>query len=1117
MIPLPGYHVHEQIYRGKRTLIYRGRAEQDGTPVVIKCPREEYPTPEVLTRLRREYEFIQNFDTEHIVKVHGLRKFGNGQVLILEDFGGESLDHIIASQPLNIQTFLDVALQMSDALDTLFEAGVIHKDINPRNIVYNQQTGQAKLIDFGISTRLSRENALLVDANRLEGTLSYISPEQTGRMNRSIDYRTDFYSLGATFYELLTGKLPFNTHDPLELIHYHMARLPAPPHTHNATIPEPLSHIVMKLLAKTAEERYQSAQGLRADLEICLDETSNKHFVPGRQDVARKFQIPQQLYGREHQTETLVSTFDRICTGATEMVLVSGQSGIGKSALVHQIHLPIVQKRGYFVSGKFDQLNRNIPYDSLIQAFQELVRQLLTESEDRLEMWRKNLLRALGVNGQIIADVIPEIEAVIGKQPPVSELGSAELQNRFNLVFRNFIGVFTQQTHPLVIFFDDLQWADSASLNLIRLLMTDPESRHLLLIGAYRENEQTNALRTTLEEIRQTAKGVHDIALNALELSDVVRIAADTLHATQEKVTPLSELIYEKTSGNPFFVRQFLTTLHQENQLTFKTGIWHWDLEAIRQMDITDNVVEFMATKLSNLPASIQNTLKIAASIGNRFDLDTLCLVSDQTRTEVIQQLWNALQEGLILPQDEAYKHLDGYVESQNGTELNAAFKFAHDRIQQAAYSLIPESQRPDIHLKIGRCMLAHEAEHEERIFDLVNQLNAGIEKLTNPEEQNRLAQLNLTAGKKAKASSAFGPAQTYFTAGANLLPKTSWETHYDLTRTLLMEQSECAYLAGQFEEAEPIFATILNHAQTALDKMEVYHIQVALYTTMGNLNEALNVGRVGLKQAGITFPEKASKIAIATELLKTQWLLRNKNVEDLQSLPVMAEPLPTTALNLMGNLLYSVFHQGQELHLLLNLKMINLTLRYGNASNSAGCYQVYGAVQREVFGNYQKAYRLNQIALEISENSNNTLHYGRTLYHMGAVFQHWVHHARSCIDFLIRGRQYSIESGDFLYTAYADVTLTITRLALGISLDEVEDKATEALLFAHQIKFTDMAHFHIIAQCVVRNLKGLTTSTDSFDHTDFDEAQYVSELSQAFAGSRVWYAIAKLQVLYLY
>ena len=638
------YNISKQIYESANSLVFQGLLKPNNQPIILKILKENYPTPSELTRYKQEYEVTRslNNNVENIIIVYDLNRYKNSLVMLLEDFGGQSLKLLLSQTQLTLEEFLTITIKITESLAVIHKNNIIHKDINPSNIIYNPQTGQLKIIDFGISTRLSQEYITVLPPHQLEGTLAYIAPEQTGRMNRGIDYRSDFYSLGVTFYELLTNQLPFETNDPIELVHCHIAQQPLPPHELNPNIPNSVSNIIIKLLAKAPEERYQNALGIQADLEICLNKLKSlgkiSQFTLGTQDISEKFQIPQKLYGREQEVIQLLTTFEKVTQGTTEMILISGYSGIGKSALVNEIHKPITRQRGQFIKGKFDQLQRDIPYSAIYQAFKDLIYQLLSEPEITLKSWKKKILEAVGNNGQILIDVIPELEKIIGEQPPVEKLGRSESQNRFNLYFQRFLKVFCDKEHPLVIFIDDLQWADLPSLNLIEQLMSNSDNQYLLMLGAYRDNEvsSTHPLVNTLDKIKQGKVVVNEISLSPLKFSHINKLIADTLSCSSEISKPLAELIRKKTHGNPFFLTQLLYYLYQENFLVFQFPqslintennqkcYWKWDIEEIKRVSITDNVVELMVNKIEKLEVKTKNILKLAACIGNKFTLEIL-------------------------------------------------------------------------------------------------------------------------------------------------------------------------------------------------------------------------------------------------------------------------------------------------------------------------------------------------------------------------------------------------------------------------------------------------------------------------------------------------------------
>ncbi len=1064
---MKNYEIIQQIYESDNSLVYRAILTSENRPIILKILKENYPTPSELTRYKQEYEITRSLNADGVVKAYDLQRYQNSLVMFLEDFGGKSLKLLMSDRQFTLEEFLTIAIKIAASLEAIHAANVIHKDINPSNIVYNPETQQLKIIDFGISTRLSWENQTVRNPHHLEGTLAYISPEQTGRMNRGIDYRTDFYSLGITFYELLIHQLPFETSDPMELVHCHLAQQPVAPHQHIPSIPKTVSDIVMKLLAKTAEERYQSAWGLKADLETCFERLQFQgqisQFPLGSQDISNKFRIPQKLYGREQEVQQLLTSFERVSQGITEMILVTGYSGIGKSALVNHIHKPIVHQQGYFISGKFDQLKRDIPYAALSQAFQDLIRQLLSESEKFLQTWKEKILEALEPNAQIIIDVIPKLEQILGKQPLVEQLGVHEAQNRFNLTFQKFIRVFSQKEHPLVIFLDDLQWADLPSLNLIEQLITDIDSQYLLMIVAYRDREVSpiHPLMLTLEKIHKADVKVDRITLQPLDMHQVNQLSADTLNCSIKESKPLAELINNKTQGNPFFLTQLLQSLYKDNLLVFDTdsGRWYWEIERIKGIEITDNVIDLMVSKIEKLDKKTQNVLRLAACIGNQFNLEVLSIINSKSQAATAQELQPAIQEGLLLPLSDDYKIPLLWSQEEmsiDTSEVSPAFipkysepipyKFLHDRVQQAAYALIAEADKKAIHLQVGRLLLENTKENEliENLFDIVNQINEGVELINEQSEKDKLAKLNLLAGKKAKASTAYASSLRYLETGLELLAHNSWVHQYQLTLELYVETLEALYLNTKFEQVETLSATILQQTQDILDKVKVYQVKIQSYFAQCQQQKAIETATEALAELGIDIPQEANKIKkrLNEEQESLKLLLDGKDIQYLACLHPMKDPYKIAAISIAQQIMVSTLVVHFRLYILAVLIQLNLCLKYGNPCRSAYTYSFYGMTLCGVMKDFDSGYKFGQLSLKLQEKFYVPQLEASIVHLYYGFIWHWKEPIRNIIagEKLLSGFQKGIDTGDNEFASYASISYCLIKFFRGDTVEEVKE-----------------------------------------------------------------------------
>jgi predicted ATPase/signal transduction histidine kinase/ActR/RegA family two-component response regulator len=1139
IVHLPGYQITEEIYAGDRSLLYRGIRESDRSPVVIKILRNPAPSFDRLMQFRHQYEIGKRLDLPNVIRTLAFEPYQNSHALILEDCGSISLQSyvyrlgIFGETPQKLITFLQIVTQIAEALDGLYHHRIIHKDLKPANILIHPETRQIKLIDFSLASQLPKETQAIENANTLAGTLAYMSPEQTGRMNRGIDYRSDFYALGVTCYELLTGQLPFNSTDPMELVHSHIAKQPVPVRQLNPSIPLMLSEIVSKLMSKNAEDRYQNALGLKHDLELCLAQLQETGkiglFSLGERDPSDRFMIPEQLYGREPEVAILLNAFERVSAGLTEILLVAGSSGIGKTAIVREVHKPIVRQRGYFIKGKYDQFQRNIPFSAFVQAYRDLMGQLLSESDAKLHVWKMQILTALGENAQVLIDVIPELERIIGRHLPAPELAGGAAQHRFNLLMQKFVRLFATAAHPLVLFLDDLQWADLASLQLLQLLVKD--TGYLLVIGAYRDNEVSpiHPSMLAIDEIAKTGITVNTIRLQRLNLESLNQLVADTLHCDPLIAQPLAELVELKTKGNPFFATQFLKSLYEDGAISFDrsrqngdVGGWSCDLAQIRAMAVTDDVVEFMALQLQKLPPATRSAFALAACIGAQFDLYTLATVFERSPEETAAILWVGLEENLLIPTTDIYKFFTPSGERVVSRAVNPVYRFLHDRVQQAAYSLIPASHKQITHLKIGQLLQqdASEIVIEARLFDIVEHLNVAKELITDPIDRERLVNLNFSAGKKARNSTAYAAANIYLQTGIKLLEIDCWETQYQLTLDLHVAAAEAAYLSGDLVRMEEISKIVLRSAQTILDKVEIYRIQIAILTANGKMLAAIDMGTKALAQLGIELPNTTApetKGGQPVQSLTTQF--QNRNIEDLLDLPVMSDLKARKIMELLADLGAPIFVAMPNSYPILSSMMVNLSIQFGNTPASALGYVNYGLVLSAFLGDVQLGYHFGNLALTLVDRFNAREFQSRCLF----LFANWIQHRCEVLHGASRTFKYGhtvfIETGDFLNAGYCISCYFDVNLIGGIELSRWEAEVAPYSKDLNRAKqYITKAYLEMKQQVAQNLMAGGNHRPDCLIGTAYDEIVMIPKHLQDGDLTALAYAyIYKLMMAYLF
>jgi predicted ATPase/serine phosphatase RsbU (regulator of sigma subunit) len=1031
---------------------------------------------------------------------------------------------------------------------------LIHKDINPSNLVWNPKTNQLKIIDFSISTRLSRETPTLKNPEGLEGTLPYVSPEQTGRMNRALDYRTDFYSLGVSFYEMLTGRLPFSSADSLELVHCHIAKIPTPVREIKPNVPLVVCDIVRKLMAKNADDRYQSALGLKADLEKCLASVKNIEsldFELGQTDFSGRFQIPQKLYGRDQEIKILLQAFERVANpplsvegeaeaempGGAQLMLVAGYSGVGKSALVHEVHKPMTEKRGYFASGKFDQYQRNVPYSALTQAFNEFCRYLLTESAFQLNQWREKILAAVGNNGQVLIEIISALKLIIGPQPPIPQVGPTEAQNRFLWVFQNFVKAISQKQHPLVMFIDDWQWADSASLSLLKVLLTDPDIQYFLIIGAYRDNEvdASHPFRMTLEELQKQQAVINTLTLDNLSFSDVNALIAEALQCDSPSAQPLTALVYEKTLGNAFFTTAFLKALYEEALLVFDFNAlnWQWDLEKIRAKQMTNNVVDLMVAGIRKFLPQTQQVLKLAACIGNQFDLQTLAVIHKHTAKATLEALWQAVVEGLIIPFDENYKNykLVGAVDedSYSSSTTKSQFKFQHDRIQQAAYALVPDSDKPALHLEIGRLLLANtrfeELEKagsgglEEQIFEIVNQLNGGHALMTEEAEKVSLVGLNLQAGKKAKAGTAYQPALNYLALGIQLLGESAWDKHYAIAFELHKNQGECEFLLGHFDNSDQLLAIALEKAHSKFDKAEIYVIKIAQLAGQGKYHESVAAAIEALNMFGMNVPTlnqtEAQAKATAAEMVLYQENMKNRQIEDLYHLPLMQDEAMKVCSQIIAIAFDSLVIGVPDLLAFYATKIVNMSIQYGLSAFTPAGYSFFTIILSGGFKDYTSAYQFAALALQLNREKLINYSVKTKIYNVYGFFKPLREHINASTEGFRETYRLALEGGDFAYAGYA--IHEIVRYVSPLSIEEGLKATEETIAYCQKANNVPILFIGQMYESFLKNLQGDSLSQTCFDYNQFTEEAFLKTFEKPAPVICALYKRYKLQSLSIF
>jgi predicted ATPase/signal transduction histidine kinase len=942
--------------------------------VVCKTSAAVNPSDEQMAALRREFELAEKAQGEGVVKVLGMERSETGcPILIFEHFQGTRLE--LGDSPMGPREYLPIFIQIARALSHVHAKKIIHRDLNPDNILWNRQTREVRIIDFNLATDILAETVKAGAVESLCGTLPFISPEQTGRMNRKVDFRSDYYSLGMTFYHVLAGASPFQAHDAMGWVYCHITEQPPLLSDLHAHVPQALARIINKLLAKNAEDRYQSSFGLLRDLELVLEGLGTSQldsFVPGRFDVAEWLSIPEKLYGRENELATFLSFFDRVRAGEKFMGLIAGSSGMGKSVLVHEVNKPVIAARGNFIASKCDQYKRNLPYSAIKPAFADIVRQYLAKPVEELEYLRRQIMEHIGENAQVIAEIVPELETITGPLKPVTKLPPPEARVRFQKAFEKLVRILTAGGQPLVAFLDDLQWSDIPSLKLIEYLMLEADLSSFMIVAVFRDNEVQpgHPLLATLDEIRKSYD-VPTIKLSPLSKNAIAELLCDTLHSTHQEVMELADILSHKTAGNPFHITEMIKTLHESAAISFdsRDGRWRWNVQEIKNAGISHDVVELMLGTLQKCSVKAQERLKIAACIGAQFDLSVLAAVTEGTEQEVLEDLWPTIEKGLIIPLGESYKLLKTGMSTSN---RQFHFKFQHDRVHEAAYLLIDEAQRPLTHLQIGRLLRRRYQGRglENQIIETVRHYNLAIHLIKDPNERLEVCQLNLMAAVKNRNSVAYEASVQHLKLAQQYLPGSFWTEHYALALKVHMNLSEVAFLIADYALVEATNGTLLTHVQDVLDRAEVNSMRIEQKFSRGLSQEARDIGVASLHDLGLRFPLKPNKLTVLKHVLAMKRRLRKTNLDRIMAGPRLEDRRLQLILKQLVALNPIFFAMADRMASAVSvLENLRLSLEHGICPESAYGFVGSASIFGNLIGNLPLGNKLGKVALDITDS----------------------------------------------------------------------------------------------------------------------------------------------------
>jgi predicted ATPase/class 3 adenylate cyclase/predicted metal-dependent HD superfamily phosphohydrolase len=1115
---LPGYSLGESLGEGDGISAYRAVRLADGLPVAVVITHNR-ASPQVIARLDRDYTLSRTLVSPGIARPMAMESTHSGYAVIYPAEGFVALSRFANMHPISLETFYQIAIQMTELVAQIHAESIVHKDINPGNFLIHPESRKMSITGFGIAATLSRGSTSSTSLVELEGTLAYIAPEQTGRTSRSIDHRSDFYALGVSFYELLTGQLPFANGDPAELVHQHLARSAEPAHKLAPGIPLPLSHLIAKLMAKEPEDRYQSSAGLLHDLESLQQNTAGQDFQLGQMDTSARLMIPERLYGRDQQLLAIRESIALLPGSRAQLINVMGLSGVGKSALIKEALLPLNNRPHYFVRGKFDQLKREKPYSALLQATEQLTSRMLTEPGVVVKQWRQSIENALGNNAQVILDVFPAFERLLGAQPAVVDLPPEESRYRFNLMFRRLLPAISNEEHPLIIFLDDLQWADSASLSLLQVALSDPDIRNVLFIGAYRDNEvpDDHALHRLLSELQSAGTPVKSIELLPLQKSSVTQLVADTLHIPAEEADSLSELVYNKTRGNPFFVRQFIAALIDRRLLQFDQGKqrWRWNTQHIEAQYITENVVELVASRINQLEPNTRRVVQLGACIGNYFDLQTLSLACNLTPREAAIALRPAIQEEILVPVGEAYKYAEGSVDSSQRAHT-IWYRFGHDKLHQAAYSTVDKDHRPLLHEHVGQLIMAEtrDGQFEERIFEIINHLNLA------PSRESRvveLANLNLMAGNKAKSSTAYLEALHYFTTGANMLGESGWQHHYELTFDLHLQKLITTYMSGLFAESETLAYELVGHARNTLDEVRIREQLIISHTSRLQFRKAIQAAVKALALLGETIPQSPSKSQLLLELGRTRLALRGRAPEELIELPEMTDPHMLAAMRIMLCASAPAYFEDANLMPYVALRMVRLSVKHGNAGHSAFGYVLYAGVLCGALKDMPTGLAYGRMALQLLDRYEARDIRGKVLQLFGSFVRHWSERISEVLPSFQEAASACLDAGDIEFHGYSRYSHLSYAYMDGMPLEQVWELLGQHFDGVRTHKHEKTQFIMQIMREALRELRGGAAPPRGEDDPVFDVASAVGSWQEVDKQAVAYYHMYHIVTCYMH